>query len=589
MPRTAPTFGSAVRWGGLGLLSLGLLLGPNSARAAPKLRVRGESSLSARVIPRTTGTEVRGVLKDDSGRPIGQAHVRATLRAAAGARSLPPPQACQTTERRQLHASADEVVVDTDGAGSFCFLLPEPGLTGKLQVHFEGDPLYGRSEVELDIDGSRRSLSLRFSPEPRVLSLDRAEQSVCVETRVEPPLDSSDEVTPIQLQLTMVERGGSSHVLTRSTITPGERAELRVKATDLGAPGPATLSVQFTGTHALQPAEARASIQRTVRVVLSLAGPVTADSDGATLNVAAGSTLGAVPGGAIEIVAGESSLGTAPVTEGAARWTGLIEAPRRSEVSVGVRYLPDAPWYLPGEPLAVAVPVTPPSPWRALPWVIAVMVVTAWVIRGWLRPGRRQARMGSEAPPPSGRPSLEVIAAGPARSGWRGRVADAHDGNPIPEARITIRVPSFGGDGIAASVTTDRTGRFELGHVDSVEGAQLEVWARWHATLVRPLPPAGEMGIALISRRRALLARLVDWAKEMGPPWSGRDEPTPGHVRRVAGRRHAAEVQGWAKGVEAAAYGPEPLDEQREREVDQQEPPRVKNIEPDRHDPARRR
>ncbi len=209
---------------------LTIIIVPNAVRAAPKIRVRGASALSARVIPRVSGLEVRGVLKDDSGRPIGQAHVRAQLRTEAGPRRLPAPSACGTTTGRELHAAGDEVVVDTDGAGALCFLLPEPGLSGRLVLSFEGDPLYSRSQSEIDVDSSRRSLSLRFSPEPRVLSLDRAEQSIWVETRVEPPLDSADVVEPVQLELSIAERGGSSHtasVVVRSAPASAPSSESR--------------------------------------------------------------------------------------------------------------------------------------------------------------------------------------------------------------------------------------------------------------------------------------------------------------------------------------------------------------------------
>jgi hypothetical protein len=167
-----------------------------------------------------------------------------------------------------------------------------------------------------------------------------------------------------------------------------------------------------------------------------------------------------------------------------------------------------------------------------------------------------------------------VIERGPPRGGWRGRVLDAHDGAPVAGARVAITGPAFGGGGRAATTTTDDEGRFELPHVDgaNAEGAQIETTARWHARLARPLPIPGYVAIHLVSRRRALLERLVEWARRRGRPWADAGEPTPGHVVRVAKDRRARDVEGWAKAVERAAYGPEPPDEGAEAEVREREP-----------------
>jgi hypothetical protein len=165
-----------------------------------------------------------------------------------------------------------------------------------------------------------------------------------------------------------------------------------------------------------------------------------------------------------------------------------------------------------------------------------------------------------------------VVELGPVRSGWKGRVLDAHEGTPIEAARISVLIPAFGGDGCATSGVTDEQGHFELDHVERTEGARLEVTARWHSTLVKPLPPPGLITVNLLSRRRALLGRLVDWALRAGRPWTQPGDPTPGHVARVARARHAQDVEGWAESVENAAFGPEPPDADVEQEVREREP-----------------
>ena len=118
------------------------------------------------------------------------------------------------------------------------------------------------------------------------------------------------------------------------------------------------------------------------------------------------------------------------------------------------------------------VQVAPPSPWRRLPWVIAALLIGAWIMRGWRRPLR------SEKPDDEGR-SLRRADLGRSRGarprplGMAGKVLDAHDGIPIAGARVQILIPAFGGDGVAATTFSDSEGRFELPAVTLVEGSSL--------------------------------------------------------------------------------------------------------------------
>jgi len=242
-------------------------------------------------------------------------------------------------------------------------------------------------------------------------------------------------------------------------------------------------------------------------------------------------------------------------------------------VLVALRYLPEAPWWVAGEPITLSVPVSPPSPWRRLPWVLAALAVGAWVVRAWWRPPRTEkaSRDGGVSLPP-GRPSLDLIEVGPADSGWRGRVVDAHEGIAIEGATLTIILPAFASDGVAARAVSSDNGRFELTPVQRVEGARLQVSARWHSTLIRDLPPTGHLQVSLVSRRRALLSRLVGWATRMGKPWTAPGDPTPRHVASVARSRRAEDVAGWATEVERAAFGAEPPDAEAEERIREQEP-----------------
>jgi hypothetical protein len=99
------------------------------------------------------------------------------------------------------------------------------------------------------------------------------------------------------------------------------------------------------------------------------------------------------------------------------------------------------------------------------------------------------------------------------------------------------------------------------------------VTARWHALLKVALPPHGRLEVDLVTRRRQLVARFVAWADREGHGIKGRSEPTPGDVRQAARRVQRTDIVEWANALEAAAYGPEPVDEPLERHVLNREPP----------------
>lgn len=541
---------------------------------AVKVQVRGNTQVDARAALKDGRIELRGSVRDDTGRPLGQARLRVSAARERGGPVLKLGRSlgCGTTAQNHIHPSAEELLVDTDGAGAFCLAFTTLERRAALQVAFEGDRFHDRGEVTLDVDSSRRSLLLAFSPAPVQLALERETHTVWLDARVEPNDEPIDEA--LQIRLLLKERDGSTRELGRTALRSGERAEVSFHSRDLGMPGLAELVAEFAGSDTVQPARRSATIQRNVRVVLSTAGKLgPADpSSGLSIDVAVGSSVGAVPSGAIEMVVGNDSVGTAPVHAGSSRVTALFPLPAAGVVPVTLRYLPEVPWWLATEPITVSVPVSPPSPWRRFPWVIAALAVGAWVVRSWWRPPRTEKPERDRLSLPPGRPSLEVIEAGPERSGWRGRVYDAHEATPVGGATLTVILPAFASDGVAARTTTDDEGRFELAPVNRVEGARLEVSAAWHSTLVKDLPLAGSLQISLVSRRRALLARLVEWAARMGKPWNTPGDATPRHVASVARSRRAEDVVVWAGEVEQAAFGPSPPDAEVEERVREQEP-----------------
>ena len=169
-------------------------------------------------------------------------------------------------------------------------------------------------------------------------------------------------------------------------------------------------------------------------------------------------------------------------------------------------------------------------------------------------------------------PGLEVVKrATRSAPGWVGLVVDAHEGTPLPNATVRLRQPSFRGPAQPSALVTvtDTAGRFSLlteGRAPA-EGSLIEIHAPHHAVLTRPLPPPGELRVALVARRRALLDRLVAWARHRGPPWWTRAEPTPAQIAKNARARGATPTALWADAIEKAAFGPDPPDETQEVEL----------------------
>jgi len=236
--------------------------------------------------------------------------------------------------------------------------------------------------------------------------------------------------------------------------------------------------------------------------------------------------------------------------------------------------VPSSPWWRAGAMLEVTVRVAGPGIAKHLVLAVLVAGIAAWIVAGWRRAPKRLLATDLETAtaPPSGRAGVLVLGSAAGQSGWRGHVADAHDATPIAGARLRIMVPAFEGDGVAAEAVSDEKGTFALQGVDHRSDARLVVDSPNHSTYEQALPPPSVLGVALITRRRALLDRLVRWARRMGAPYDGPPEPTPGHVRRVAGRTEASEVEAWARRVEDAAFGPTEVDATAEEEVRAAEP-----------------
>jgi hypothetical protein len=591
-----------------------------SAAAGPGLlhiHVRGGAELHAVASAEHGELTFHGQLVDDAGTPIPHAPVvvqASSSEGAAGARSplrVGPLRPCDAAGARPPpHGGPDEAVVETDDRGEFCAVGHGAAPAMTLELRFRGSKLYDAADLSVPVDPEPRLLRtiLRFEPPPEAIDLDRESVTVTASLHVErndargaggsgaaPPLATAQRAN---LALTLVDERGA-HVA--DALTGGDgRARFEVKTAALAGPGSGELRVRFAGNAVLTKAEWSQPLVRRAEAHLALTHPIErADAeDGLTLDVDVATARGAVAGGVVEVrrVGATGAMGGRPAVDsgsapspggalgetvgagdvdehGHARIVATFSAGGATLVPLSLRFVPAAPWYRPGPELRVEARLAEPGVGRQILLAAAVVAAAAWVVVGWRRSPRPPVLPGLEGAkaPPSGRAGVHVLASPADLAGWRGTVTDAHDGSPIAGAHLSIVAPAFAGDGVVVRVVADERGAFTL-DAPYRSDARLVVSAAEHSVHEQALPPPSVLGVALITRRRAVLERLVRWARQRGAPFDGAPEPTPGHVRRVAARSSAPEVEAWASRVEQTAFGPDRVDEGLEREVRSAEP-----------------
>jgi len=565
-----------------------------------RVHVRGTAELHAVATADHGELTVHGELIDDAGTPIAGAPIGVQAFDGGAPLHVGPLRACdEASGRPPPRGGPDDLVVETDDHGGFCAIGRAPALKMALKLRFRGSKLHDGAELEVPVEAAQPHLLrtiLRFEPPPETLDLDRESHTVTASVRVDRsdagrqgPAGSAQRAS---LPLVLIDERGA-HVA--DALTGGDgRARFEVKTTALAGPGAGELVARFAGNAVLGKAEWSQPILRRADAHLALTHPVDrADAEeGVTLDVDVTTARGPVSGGVVEVrrVApsyasagsagdgsrpqGGESVGAGTVDElGHARIIATFPAGGATQVPLALRYVPAAPWYRAGPELRVEVKLAGPGMGRQILLALVVITAAAWVVGGWRRSPRPPIAPGIEGTqaPPSGRPGVHVLASPPDLVGWRGTVTDAHDGSPVPGARLAVVAPAFEGDGVVARAIADENGAFTL-EAAYRSDARLVVDAVEHSTHEQALPPPSILGVALITRRRALVERLVRWARQKGAPFDGVPEPTPGHVRRVASRASAQDVEVWAGRVEQAAYGPDAVGADLEREVRGTEP-----------------
>lgn len=534
------------------------------------LRVRGKAVVDCHVARDHGRLVLDGRVVDDAGAPI-KATLHLEILTAETQQAVPLADAagCGSALHEGIdHVGASSLLVHGDEAGRFCLTLGLPVDRYVARLTVDGTELIDPAVSDVPVDLSKRSLRLRFDPEPRILALDGAAFTLdAVATRDEEVEGLPPWVSGLPLVVT-TELGA---IVGRGTTGAGGHATMALTPMTLGAPGPGELRVRFDGDADTMASEHRATIRRDARVTLSLAEPLSAGipEDGITLPIAVHTAFGAPRSGSLDARIGDVAVGAATVDGERTKLVVSFASEETSGAFVRVRYVPDVPYYVAGEALSVAVPIRGPSPLRQVPLILGAGAIAAWLLLGRIARRRidvTKTQVMTRPPVHDGTEGVAVKKAGDARGPWTGRVVDAHDGTGVARARLTIEVPRFDGKESLASTFADDDGTFYLESGGAPPpNAELLVEGPLHAALRKPLPSGGELEIAIILRKRKILERLVRWARQKGPPFDQRPEPTPAQVRRAAA---GGEVAAWADAVERAAFDAGDVDARAEAEVD---------------------
>jgi hypothetical protein len=529
------------------LVALALLSHTAPAHAI-KILIKGSTSLEGQVQEDSGSQLIRGKLRDDLGGPIAGATVMIELIQSNGEalRLLQGPRSCNGGG--PLARMDGGYAVETDKQGAFCMQTHRLPRQGLLRARFPGKQGLTGAQIDLPFDVGRPAALLAWDPKPELLDLDAAVTSVNVALT-----GNSIYGNSIQLEL-RDERG--KELGSASTDERG-RARFEVETARLGAPGAGELVVRGKGEGA---PELRAQVVRSARVSLVAKGPEGAivPQDGYRLPVVVGTQRGAVDGGVVEARLGKEILGVGSVKEGRTEVPLAFEVQSEGEVELSLRYLPSSPGWKSGETLVVRVPVRPPSPLRKAPLLLVGLLLVGWLARGWKRaPSARRAepekqQVGGEA---VALPELSVeeVQAG---TRWEGRVLDAHERRPLVGVEVRVVGRDFYGERRLVEARTDEQGRFDF-EVEWAPTHVLQVSGPWHVMVERSLPRAGKMTVGLVSRRRALLEKLATAGRRWVPEQAV--EPTPEQLARHLERQERAGGARWARAVEAAVFGRDPV------------------------------
>jgi hypothetical protein len=554
------------------LALLALLLWPSAASARP-VRVRGGARVQAQaqfVGDDKDVLELRGRLIDDARAPIEGAWIDLVSKTGL---SMSNTFGCSsplvTIAPLATPPGESGLRVKTALGGEICLRWRDAPSSGSLALRFGGDTYHAGAELETAFDrrqAQRLATTLRFEPRPLLLDLDK--ERIAISGRLELALNTAHAA-----------RGGNVvtlHDERDKEIARGETAgdgkiRLTIPVGALGPPGVGALVLRFAGNEALGEAKDEQPITRRATVTLALIEPIAATDpgDAATAMIALSTSRGAADGGVLEALVDGIPNGSAQVKDGSAELSIPLDPKAKGSVSAQIRYLPSSPFYQPGAPLLVEISVAPPSVALRVLLMVLVSAAAAWVVISWRR-SKQLPTLGKGRPLLT--PGVHVVHSRRGTKSWNGTVVDAHDGHALEGVRVVVLAPDLEGDGVLRECVSDAYGKFAFDLEQRPDGAEIVASSSTHSEERKGLPAGGTLRIALITRRRALLRRLVQWARIRGAPYDAKPDPTPGQVRGSALSTGKPEVEAWARRVEDAAFGPGEVDAATEARVREVEP-----------------
>jgi hypothetical protein len=545
-----------------------LLAGSSAAQqpSPPTLKVAGKASFH--VEARSTGEtfEVRATLADEVGRPLPNAELRLRVSQPAGTPTL---RRCGDPRS----GSGAELLLPTDKLGRVC--VNASGVTAAVvELSYQDARGYlerATTSVRLPED-VKAVFEVGFDPPLTTLSLDQPVQELGLVARA---LDGSAAPPGAELLL-LLSADGSERELGRAPLDGlAEVHRLTFVSGSFGGPGPARLIARLMSRSNEELTRATVPVLRSATVAVQVApDQLRGVEPGSTLQVRAASVLGPAPAGVVEARSLGRSVAAAPVTNGAAS----LSLPGAGVGQLGgtltLEYVGGGPGWLSAPPVELRVLPTGPSYGRYALWVLAAVLAALAVVLGWRRPPR--PRPVAESPPSRPPASVEVLESFGAEGGYQGFVRDAHEGFGISPAVVSFIGPGANRPVLFQARTTSE-GTFRVETSSFPPGTEVEVAAPSHATLVAALPGPGVLQLSLVSRRRALLERLVRWAERRGKPWTrALGEPTPAHIAEVASQEAEPQVERWARGLEHLAFGPVPPDAASEQAAGVTDDPKVR-------------
>jgi hypothetical protein len=531
------------------------------------VQVRGAAQIDADVAPTSSGDSVviRGVLRDELALPIAAAPLRFELARQQTVTNLTTLSDCEA--RSLVVGASPRKQVETSSDGSFCVQLPRARLVENdaVYVNFDGNSSYAATNTKISVADWRMGLSLDVRGVAGSIALDAVEVNVPVALHATAPRGAG-ETPPIAIRAAwreVVETGSTQeHDLGQIVAQLDAPTTLTIDTAKLGEPGHAELIFAFDGNAFYKPLRARARVVRTRKVQLTASNWTDSAELGERLSfdVTATAKTKISPVGSVELVGFDESSSFFRLDANAKAVLSVMVPRLRLHDFIELRFHSDAAGWQAGEPLRLTTTISPASPWNAVGWAMAAVLMLGWFVASRLRATPDHGKPPTAvAPAPEARVELLESATSP-NAGWTGIVVDAHDGAAVPNAAIEVSQVGFHGRVALLSSTSTPSGEFEIGPCSpgvAPSLCHLILRANGYSRVELEMPPPGRIKIHLVSIRRTLLDRLVSWARRRGQPFDSKREPTPDWVAEVARARNFTEIEVWAKAVGRGAFGSE--------------------------------